>query len=165
MLSGENTIYMNDTQNDKKREIIASVAALLLIVIIVISAAATKPKKTSVQQIATKGNVQLSTTAAAPGSMFKNGTFKGSGSYDSPGGPENFYLTVTIKDDIITDTSATSGSQDITSREYQNQFIAAYKQMVVGKKISGLKLGALSGSSLTAQGFNAAIMKIEQEAV
>jgi uncharacterized protein with FMN-binding domain len=100
-----------------------------------------------------------STSATA----YKDGTYTASGTYQSPGGQDQVDVSLTIKNDIVTDANVTA-SGDNTSKFYQGMFLANYKPLVVGKDISTLKLSKVSGSSLTSAGFNAAVQKIEVEA-
>ena len=97
-------------------------------------------------------------------SVYRNGNYSATGSYDSPGGTENVSVTLTITSDIITSVSVTSGAYDRRSQSYQNIFIANYKQYVIGKNISSLNLGKISSSSLTPVGFNDALAKIRAQA-
>jgi hypothetical protein len=46
----------------------------------------------------------------------------------------------------------------------QTDFAANYKTQVIGKKIEGLELSKISGSSLTPKGFNDALEKIRSQA-
>ena len=71
---------------------------------------------------------------------------------------------MTLKNGVITDTSATKGATDPEAEEYQNRFIKNYKNLVVGKSISNLSLSRVSGSSLTSIGFNDAIDQIKSQA-
>lgn len=103
-------------------------------------------------------------TAQTNADTLKDGTYKATGSYSSPGGNEKITVTVTLKDGVVTETSATSGANDQTSKQYQAEFIAGYKDEVVGKKITTVKLSRVAGSSLTSQGFNDAIQQIKQQA-
>lgn len=95
---------------------------------------------------------------------YKDGTYTAVGSYRSPGGPDQISITATLKNDVITDISATPMPGDKTSEHYQSLFISGYKPLVVGKNIDSVKLNAVSGSSLTPIGFNEAITKIKAEA-
>ena len=96
--------------------------------------------------------------------QYKNGTYVATGSYVSPGGLEEVGVKLILKDDIITDVYFESKAVLPTSKKMQEMFGDNYKPMVVGKKISELKLGKISGSSLTPVGFNDAIAKIEVQA-
>lgn len=97
-------------------------------------------------------------------STYKNGQYTVTGNYWAPEGMERMSVSVTLTNDVITDTTVTNQAQDPTSRQYQGMFISSYKSMVVGKDISTLNLTRVSGSSLTPQGFNDALAKIKQQA-
>lgn len=115
----------------------------------------------------TKTNTSQSTTdntTQTSSSTLNDGTYKATGSYTSPGGNEEITVSVTIKDGVVTDTSATSGANDPTAKQYQGEFIAGYKDQVVGKKVNTIKLSRVAGSSLTSQGFNSALQQIQQQA-
>lgn len=97
-------------------------------------------------------------------SVYNDGTYSATGSYMSPGGRDQITITLTIKNDIITDTSASSGAGDRTSERYEDKFINNYKQYVVGKNIAQVYLTRVSGSSLTPKGFNDALAQIKSQA-
>ena len=99
-------------------------------------------------------------------SAYKAGTYTAEGSYQDPDSQETIKITLTLAaDGTITDTSAVNQAQNRDSSEYQDIFISNYKSSVVGKKISTLKLGNISGSSLTPIGFNNAAAAIAQQAI
>lgn len=95
---------------------------------------------------------------------YSNGSYTGSGSYTSPGGTEEVEVTITLDGNKITDATVTTDPASPTSQQYQNEFKSGFKSLVVGKNIDDVKLSKVSGSSLTSQGFNAAIQQIKQEA-
>jgi uncharacterized protein with FMN-binding domain len=97
-------------------------------------------------------------------SVYKDGTYTATGTYMSPGGEDKIAITLTIKNDIVTDTSAVEMAGDPTSERFENMFIVGYKQYVVGKNIATLSLTKVSGSSLTPKGFNDALLKIKAQA-
>jgi len=97
-------------------------------------------------------------------SVYTNGTYSATGSYNSPGGSDQIAVTVTLRNDIVTDVSVVPEAGDRTSARYQAMFVSGYKQYVVGKDISSVHVGRVSGSSLTGIGFNAAIARIESKA-
>jgi uncharacterized protein with FMN-binding domain len=111
-------------------------------------------------------------TAATPASTaqpttatsYKDGTYKTTGSYDSPAGQESIGVSLTLKDGIITDSSVKGQATDDTAQSYQADFISGYKQFVTGKKLDNLSVSRVSGSSLTSQGFNNALKSIESQA-
>lgn len=96
---------------------------------------------------------------------YKDGTYSATGSYSSPGGNERVDVKVTIKNGEITDADVTARAASPTSSQYQDQFIAGYKQQVVGKNVDEVSLSTVSGSSLTPQGFNEALEVIKQQAI
>jgi len=150
---------MEQSPVNRKREIIAGLAVLLVIVAIV--AATTAPNK---QQTTASSASQFSATDSTSAASFKDGRYSATGTYDSPGGLESLGVTLTLKSGVVTAISATSGANDPNAEQYQNDFIASYKNLVIGKKITDINLSRVSGSSLTSQGFNNAIQKIESEA-
>jgi uncharacterized protein with FMN-binding domain len=99
-----------------------------------------------------------------PTSVYKDGTYTATGSYMSPGGPDQVGVTLTLANDVITSISVTPGAGDNESARYQNRFISGYKPLVIGKNIATVNLSRVSGSSLTSRGFNAALAKIETQA-
>lgn len=101
---------------------------------------------------------------AADVSEYKDGTYTATGSYLSPGGRESIELTVVIKDGVITETSLVAQATDREAEEHQELFAGHYKELVVGKKINGLSLSRVAGSSLTSNGFNDALQEIRNDA-
>lgn len=97
-------------------------------------------------------------------STYANGTYSATGTYLSPGGRQSIELTVTITDGVITDTSIKNNASDAESKEHQELFSDNYKTLVVGKKVGDVSLSRVSGSSLTSNGFNAALDQIKEDA-
>lgn len=104
------------------------------------------------------------TTVAAIPSSYKDGTYKATGKYTSPDGTEKIDVTVTVAANMVTDTTVTPEPASYTSKRYQGWFLDAFKNMVIGKELSKVKLGNVSGSSLTPIGYNDAITQIQQQA-
>jgi uncharacterized protein with FMN-binding domain len=123
-----------------------------------------------------EGNTQMQvtpTTEAMPSSSssgtpskssYKDGTYNAEGSYMTHAGSEKIGVTITIKDGKVTDVSVKQLAVRPMSKTMQADFAANYKVMVVGKDINTLKLGKVSGSSLTPMGFNAALETIKTQA-
>ena len=103
-------------------------------------------------------------TTHASTSVYKDGTYSATGSYMSPGGPDKIAITLTLKNDVIADISATPMPGDSTSARYQNKFISGCKQYVIGQNIDSIHLTKVSGSSLTSAGFNDALAQIKVQA-
>lgn len=96
--------------------------------------------------------------------VYKDGTYSSTGSYISPGGQETIGVSLTLKDDVVVDVTATAQATRPESVKYQAKFVSGYKTLVVGKKIEDIKLTKVSGSSLTPKGFMDALVKIEVQA-
>jgi len=96
---------------------------------------------------------------------YADGTYEAVGSYSSPGGRESIEVTVTLKDGIVESINVVGDATGGEAKEYQDKFISAYKERVVGKDIEGVSLSRVAGSSLTSNGFNDAIDEIKAEAV
>jgi hypothetical protein len=103
-------------------------------------------------------------TTAVEKSAFKDGTYKAIGSYISPGGQEELGVSLTVANDVITDSQVTVEATRPESKERQEDFAANYKTQVVGKNLAELQLSKVSGSSLSPKGFNDAVEKIKAEA-
>ena len=99
-----------------------------------------------------------------PLAKYKDGTYMATGGYDSPGGKDQIGVTITLVDGVVTDASVKTIVADRESKEYQQKFISGFKSVVIGKSIDSLNLSAVSGSSLTPIGFNAAIELIKTQA-
>jgi uncharacterized protein with FMN-binding domain len=157
-----------------KKNLRTTLAVLIAIVLIVGGAIAFTKKKSSptanaVESDSTSQSSAADTDSSTPDTQatkgtFKDGNYTATGNYVSPGGHESITVKVTLKDGVVTDTSAISGANDSDARDFQSQFIGGYKKLVVGKKIDSIRLSHVSGSSLTSQGFNDAIGQIKSQA-
>ncbi len=164
---------METNPNGNKR--IAAILGLVVIVAAIGAAAfAFAPKKNQTASTAATTSpaaTPLSATTTPAGSSsssashtYKDGTYKATGTYQSPGGTEHIDVTVTLKGDAVSDSSVVAGSQNPTGQEYEGQFISAYKSFVTGKDIDTISLSKVSGSSLTSGGFNNALSQIKSQA-
>jgi len=97
-------------------------------------------------------------------SGYKDGTYKASGGYRSPGGAETVDLTVTLAGGVVTSTDFSAHASTRDAEDYQSRFKGGYKALVVGKKIDDVSLSRVAGSSLTSGGFNQALEQIKQDA-
>lgn len=106
-------------------------------------------------------------TAASSGtssSSSASGTWTETGTYTTPGGQESVSVTMTAKAGTVTAVKVTGSGGTPNSRQYQSAFESGISGAVVGKPLATLKVGAVSGSSLTGNGFNAAVEKIRADA-
>jgi hypothetical protein len=84
--------------------------------------------------------------------------------YLTPESTEQIEVTLTLKNDTVSDASVQLSATARESRRYQNNFAANYRQYVIGRPLSSLSLSRVSGSSLTSNGFNAAVAQIRGQA-
>lgn len=142
-----------------------AVVAIVVLAIIGFVITAYKPKSSSnAESAATSPSNNETNTVQTATATYKDGTYTADGNYTSPGGDEMINVKLTVKDNTVTDVTVTGNTRNATDTTYQNKFIGGVKQVVVGKKLSGLKLDRVSGSSLTPQGFNDAVSKIQTQA-
>jgi len=97
-------------------------------------------------------------------SSYNDGTYEATGSYSYHSGTEEIGVTVTLANGIIEDVEVEQLAKAPTSKTMQADFAANYKTEVVGMNIDDVKLGKVSGSSLTPNGFNDALEQIKTEA-
>lgn len=104
------------------------------------------------------------TGTSASSAALADGTYSATGDYQSPGGASAVAVTVTLKSGTITAVKVAPKAENATAQQYEAQFAAGVAAVAVGKPIAGLQVGAVSGSSLTSQGFEAALATIRTEA-
>lgn len=149
--------------------IILIVTALLIGGAIILSQQ-TKPKESARKPAVTKTeNPAKKQTDDSPdtpvSSTYKEGSYNATGNYQSPGGSQEIKISISLASDgTISDSSAQPDNKSSDSKFYQGSFISNYKDKVVGKKISEIKLDHVGASSLTSGGFNDALKMIENQA-
>lgn len=147
-------------------------AIVALIVVVLLAAVAggvlyvvnNKDATIQSQEETTTPSSDASSEVEASTKAFKDGAYTATGSYLSPGGEESVDVEVTLKDDVITDAKVNPHPASSTSTQYQGEFVANFKPLVVGKDISEVRLSRVAGSSLTSGGFNEALDQIKSEA-
>lgn len=105
-----------------------------------------------------------SDTAASSDQAYTDGTYTQTGSYQSPAGPEEVGVTLTLEADVVSGVEVEPMPSNPTTREYQGRFAGGIADTVVGKKLDELSVDKVAGSSLTSGGFNDALGKIKSEA-
>ncbi len=102
-----------------------------------------------------------STDSSAESSVYKDGTYNATGTYQSPAGAESVGITLVVKDDVVTSVSVSPKATNETSIKFQGLFSDGVSAVVVGKSLDSLgSLGAVNGSSLTPNGFESAVATI-----
>ncbi|MGB3375263.1 MAG: hypothetical protein WBA87_09005 [Microbacterium sp.] len=102
-----------------------------------------------------------STDATAP---YADGTYTADGAYKTPETVETISVTITLKDDVVTDVEVTGDPLTPETTRYQGEFVAGIADVVVGHKLDDLEVDRVAGSSLTSGGFDQALVKIKDEA-
>lgn len=102
-----------------------------------------------------------STDATAP---YADGTYTAEGAYKTPETVETISVTITLKDDVVTDVEVAGDPLTPETTRYQGQFIAGIADVVVGRSLDDLQVDRVAGSSLTSGGFDQAIVRIKEEA-
>lgn len=100
----------------------------------------------------------------ASATTYKDGTYTAKGDYKEPSGTASLNVTLTIKNDVVTDSTVTGIADNPDSRRYQKIFLGSYKTYVTGKKVDAVNITNMSGSSLTPAGFNEAVTAIKAQA-
>lgn len=101
--------------------------------------------------------------AAASGDL-ADGTYEAEGSYSTPGGQESIAVELTIADGVVTDVTVTPEATGGNAARFQDEFASGIADEVVGQELAGLSVDKVSGSSLTGDGFNAALDQIRADA-
>ncbi|GAB2466320.1 uncharacterized protein with FMN-binding domain [Conyzicola lurida] len=104
-----------------------------------------------------------STDAATTGS-YADGTYTEDADYQSPNGTENVEVTVTLADGVITAVEVVGDGDNPNSKRYQTAFADGIADVVEGVNIDEISVDKVAGSSLTSDGFNAAIEEIKADA-
>lgn len=102
--------------------------------------------------------------AGAGSGTYTDGSYTAEGSYDTPGGEESISVEVTVADDVVTDVTVTPEAGGGNAARFQDEFASGIADEVVGAELSGLSVDKVSGSSLTGDGFNAALDQIRADA-
>ncbi|MEK7615166.1 MAG: hypothetical protein AAB431_02165 [Patescibacteria group bacterium] len=163
MDSHEHSESCSHTAGSTRNRFYISALILVLVAVFGYMSYAKKAEVTKEEQaaVATEPLVPAEEAAAR---TYKNGTYSATGKYISPGGPEEFPVSLTITDDVITAAEVAVNSERPISQKFQGMFIADYKTFVVGKKVDEVNLTKVSGSSLTPKGFNDALAQIKTQA-
>ncbi len=118
----------------------------------------TSPNTTDTKQASATESKKVQSTT------YTDGTYSATGTYQSPAGSEDVSVTLVIQNDTVLSSTFSATSDSGKSREYQKKFSDGYISQVVGKKLSDINVGKVSGSSLTGKGFNDAVRQIQAQA-
>lgn len=103
-------------------------------------------------------------TAGSSTGEFTDGSYTAEGSYSTPGGEESISVDLTVADGVVTDVTVTPEATGGNAARFQDEFASGIADEVVGQELAGLSVDKVSGSSLTGDGFNAALDQIRADA-
>ncbi len=149
---------------------IAIAAAVIIVAVAIVYASTSKKEVRPDLQVGDLPAQNAADSTALPaaatptgGQAYKDGTYTADGAYDSPAGPESIGVTLVLKKEEIVDAIVKVTATNKISLKRQQAFADAIKPLVVGKKLADLNLDKVAGSSLTTDGFNAAVAKIKAQ--
>jgi uncharacterized protein with FMN-binding domain len=122
----------------------------------------TTTQATPQSQETTQAVTPTPSTGATSESDFRDGEYSATGWYG--GLPSHHDVTLTIENDLIVDVEINTPAEDETSLGYQQRFVAALPDAVVGRDISDLTVDRLAGSSGCSEGFMDALAQIKEQA-
>ena len=125
-----------------------------------------------IEETSTTNNPSETTTSNPPVEStnelevtYSDGEYSSVGTYTSPAGAEEISVTLTLKNDIITELTVEPKATNPTSVFMQNSFTQGINEVIVGKNIDDVEYpGVVNGSSLTGNGFIEAIELIKADA-
>lgn len=109
-------------------------------------------------------SLEADTGADSATGAYADGDYSATGEYQSPAGEEQVGVSVTLEDDIVTGVTVKPMAENPNSVRYQTAFAGNVAEVVVGVDIDDLAVDKVAGSSLTSDGFNAAIEQIKDDA-
>lgn len=93
-----------------------------------------------------------------------DGTFRGAGTYETPGGPQRLDVTVVLADGVVQSLRVDPGATNHTSRHFQERFASAVTGTVVGRPLDEVTVDRVAGSSSTVAGFARALAEVVRDA-
>jgi uncharacterized protein with FMN-binding domain len=154
----------NTSNNNLSKFALPLVAVVIIIIAVVAVYTSTKDSNTVPAPANQESQVTNQPATEDQASQYKDGIYSAQGSYVSPGGPREIGLTITLENNVITDTTFEGNAEDPASKRFQGEFGDNYSPLIIGKNIDEVTLTKVSGSSLTPKGFTDALEKIKTEA-
>ena len=118
----------------------------------------------SASESATSTPAATTDAGAASTSPYTDGEYTATGSYQSPAGEESIDVDLTLEGGVVTAVTVDPQADDGTAVRYQTEFAEGIADEVVGVAIDDLSVDKVAGSSLTSDGFNAAVEQIKDDA-
>ncbi|UZN01744.1 hypothetical protein [Cellulomonas sp. S1-8] len=93
-----------------------------------------------------------------------DGTYTGTGSYETPGGPQRIDVTVVLADGVVEALRVDPAATNTTSLRFQERFASAVVDRAVGRPLQDVEVDRLAGSSSTGAGFMEALDQVVRDA-
>lgn len=158
----------NTPTTSAKQSFPMGLVAVGLIVVVGIGAAvykySMKPAANGAPESAMEQTSVSASSAPTEMATYKDGKYDAVGQYTSPAGEEEIAVTITLKDNVVTDATVVAKATAPKSQFMQKAFIGGFKDQVIGKNINEIQLTKIAGSSLTPKGFNDALEKVKSQA-
>ncbi|MET1053515.1 MAG: FMN-binding protein [Mycetocola sp.] len=110
------------------------------------------------------GSADTQDSSPSTSAEYTDGNYTATGDYVSPGGQESVTVTLTLTDNTVTALEVTGSGGTPNAKRFQGEFIDNIDDIAVGKNIDELNVSKVAGSSLTSDGFNAALEQIRTDA-
>lgn len=100
---------------------------------------------------------------SVPLSDYVDGSYRSQVSYRTPEDTYSLDLTLTIVNDVITNSSVSFDTKGVKD-SYSKRFSSAYQSSVIGQDLGSISLSRVGGASLTTRAFNNAVSNIRNQA-
>jgi uncharacterized protein with FMN-binding domain len=105
------------------------------------------------------------TEDSATAGNFSDGSYEAVGEYQSPAGPEEVQVDLTIAQGVVTAVTVTPQAENEVSLKLQKQMAEGIGELVIGKPLADIEAFAvINGSSLSPIGFQQAVESIREQA-
>lgn len=157
-----------EQQSSVKKKVVAGsiiglIVVALLAAIVVYEAKKSDSAVNTTNTTAASANNNSTSTVPA-GTTFKDGMYSASSTYYVPHGSESIDVTLTVKDNVVTDSQIQNSEDNPESAQYQEEFASQYRSDVVGKNLGSIQISYIAGASDTTQGFDDALQSIVNQA-
>lgn len=96
---------------------------------------------------------------------YRDGVYQANGTYESPNGSENIIVVIELENDVVTGVEITTNPNNPTTANFQSLFAGGIGDLIIGQDIDDLDVTVVAGSSLTSNGFRAALDAIKADAI
>lgn len=157
-----------EQQNSTKSKVIAGSIIALIVVALLAAIVVYEAKKhhlaSDILSPTSSLNGNPTTPTVPAGTTFKDGTYTASSNYYVPHGMESIDVTLTVKNNVVTNSQIQNSEGNPESAGYQEAFASQYQSDVVGKNLGSIQISYIAGASDTTQGFDDALQSIINQA-